>query len=203
MWHFLREAIKDGIVHPWQIRGLPFEWLKYKMGRIDTDLIENAVSFMKGIEKSALERVAQTCFDRRMKNDIYPGAARLIKAIQEKGEKVIFASASFSTVIRPLQHFLGIEDSLACQLEFVDGKTTGRLAGKSLLGINKKEALRHWLSGNGFNAGDTCFYSDSYIDIPALEYCGKAVAVNPDRTLARKAKEKGWEIMLFDMGEKQ
>jgi len=196
-WHFLREAMADGLIRPWQIRRLPFEWVKYKLGRPDMDFIEKAVIFLAGIEEKTLERVADAAFEKRVKQDIYPGARRLITELIEKGEKVIFATTSFHILIRPLERFFGIEGSLACELEFAGGKATGRLVGASLLGPKKKAAVREWLERNGLHPEEVCFYSDSYINIPMLEFCGRPVAVNPDRVLARKAKKHGWEIIHF------
>jgi len=197
MAHFLREALAEGVVRPWQIRSLPFDWLKYKLGRLDLDFIEKAVEFIAGIEKTDLDRVAEACFERRIKRDIYPGAARLIAEAQERGERVIFATSSFHVAIRPLERFFGIEGSLACELEFKDGRTSGRLVGESLLGAKKKDAVWKWMERNGISPGDVCFYSDSYIDIPLLEFCGKPVAVNPDRFLERKARKHDWDIIRF------
>lgn len=194
----MREALKCGLVRPWQVRRLPLEWLKYKAGRLDMDFIEKAVALLAGIEESDLERIAGTCFDRRIMRDVYPGAARLIRDARERGERVIFASASFRFVIRPLERFFGIDESLACELEFRDGRTTGRLVGRSLLGSKKKDAVQEWLERNGEPAGGVSFYSDSYLDIPTLELCGRPVAVNPDRRLAREAEKKGWEILRFE-----
>ncbi|MCL2191298.1 MAG: HAD-IB family hydrolase [Treponema sp.] len=197
MGHFLREALAEGIVRPWQIRRLPLEWAKYKLGRLDLDFIEKAVEFIAGIEKTDLERVAETCFERRIRRDIYPGAARLIGEARERGERVVFATSSFHVAIRPLERFLGVEGSLACELEFLDGRTSGRLVGRSLLGPKKRDAVRDWLERDGISPGDVCFYSDSHIDIPLLEFCGTAVAVNPDRVLKEKARKHGWKAIYF------
>ena len=41
-------------------------------------------------------------------------------------------------------------------------------------------------------------YSDSESDLPMLRAVGHPVAVNPDATLARVAKEQGWEVLRFD-----
>ena len=40
-------------------------------------------------------------------------------------------------------------------------------------------------------------YSDSVTDLPMLEAVGHPVAVNPDKDLAREAKEREWEIRVF------
>ena len=196
-WHFLLEAMNDGLIRFSQVKNLPVELLKYKLGRPDTDFIEKAVLRLAGLEKTALERVAQACFERRMKPNIYTDAARLIGEIQQRGEAVIFATSSLQVLIRPLERFFGIEGSLAGDLEFRDGRTTGRLTGGSLFGLKKKTAVETWLEKNGLPPEEVCFYSDSYTDIPLLEFCGRPAAVNPDRVLAREAKKQGWEIMRF------
>jgi len=195
--HFLLEALNEKIIRLRHIRRLPVEWIRYKLGRPDMDFIEKAVAFLSGIEKSALERVAETAFERRMKYDIYPGARQLIREALEKGERVIFATTSFHIVIQPLERFFGIEGSLACELEFLNGRATGRLVGESLFGIKKKTAVQAWLERNNLLPEEVSFYSDSYVDIPLLEFCGRPVAVNPDRALTRKAKKHGWEILRF------
>jgi phosphoserine phosphatase len=100
-------------------------------------------------------------------------------------------------IIRPLEVFFGIEGSLASRLEFSGGKTTGRVDGNSLFGREKKEAVEKWLEQHGHSPDSACFYSDSYTDLPLLEFCGAPVAVNPDRFLAKEAKKRGWKIKYF------
>ena len=204
MGYFVREALGEGILRPWQLRWLPLEWLRYCLGRPDPDFIEKAVALMAGIDRERLELAAERCFEPRMRRDVYPGAAALIRGALERGERVIFASASFRPVLRPLERFLGVSGSIACEPEYgADGRTTGRLVGASPFGQKKKAAVEAWLAENGIEAADVSFYSDSYVDIPLLEHCGRPVAVNPDRTLARKARECGWEIMRFAKGEER
>ena len=41
-------------------------------------------------------------------------------------------------------------------------------------------------------------YSDSITDLPMLELVGHPVAVNPDKELAREAREREWEIRDFE-----
>ena len=40
-------------------------------------------------------------------------------------------------------------------------------------------------------------YSDSITDLPMLEAVGHPVAVNPDRELAKQAREREWEVRFF------
>jgi hypothetical protein len=50
---------------------------------------------------------------------------------------------------------------------------------------------------DGIDLARSYAYSDSATDLPMLRAVGTAVAVNPDRELARAARDEGWEILHF------
>jgi hypothetical protein len=49
----------------------------------------------------------------------------------------------------------------------------------------------------GIDLSESTAYSDSATDLPMLEAVGRPVAVNPDRGLAKAARERGWEVRQF------
>jgi HAD superfamily hydrolase (TIGR01490 family) len=196
-WYFLLEALEKKVIRFSQVWGLPFEWLRYKAGVPHEDFIEKAVKHLAGLDGEALENLAESCFTRRMKPNLYTGGMELIDEIRGRGDAVLLASSSVLTLLRPLERFLGISESIATTLEFIDGKTTGRLSGPSPFGKNKKNAVVSRLAEQGVPPEETWFYSDSYTDLPLLEWCGHPVAVNPDHFLTREAKRRGWKILRF------
>jgi len=141
--------------------------------------------------------LAEICFEKRIKPNIYSNAHKIITDAVKNGEKVIFATSSFDFIIKPLERFYGINNSVSCRMEYKDNYTTGNMIGYSSFGPKKKTAVKTWLEENSINPKDVYFYSDSYTDIPLLEYCGKPVAVNPDRLLRKKAKKHKWQILIF------
>ena len=151
-WYFLCEALERRAVSFSQIRGLPLEWLRYKMGRANQDFIEQAVAHIAGIERRLLETIAEDCFVRRLRRDIYAGAAKLIGELKSRGERVYFASSSLRTLIAPLERFFGIAESVASELEFAEGKTTGKLSGGGVFGAKKKSRGRGVACGTGIKA---------------------------------------------------
>ncbi|WP_461246123.1 HAD family hydrolase [Treponema sp. R6D11] len=195
--YFVQIALKEKIIRFSQISHLIIDWIKYKLAFPNNDFIENTVKRLAGLKKEDLERVAQDCFEKRIKKNIYTGLKIIIDDLIKKGEKVIFATSSFDFIIKPLEKYFGIEGSLACQLEYSQGITTGKLVGYSFFGPKKKTAAQAWMQSNGVNPQNVSFYSDSYTDLPLLEYCGTPVAVNPDGILARKAKNRRWKILRF------
>ena len=195
--YFLRVALREKYIRFSQIYHLPLEWIKYKIASPDMDFIESTVKKLSGLKKSDMENISEVCFEKYAKKNIYSESAKLIREALNKGQKVIFATSSFDFIIKPLENFFGIEGSLATRMEYSDGITTGNLSGYSLFGVKKKTAALEWMKNNGIKAQDVIFYSDSYTDIPLLECCGTAVAVNPDRILKRKAKKENWKILLI------
>jgi len=195
--YFLRTALHDRYIRYSQVSRLLIELIKYKLARPDDDFIENTVKKLSGLKDSDIEKVSLKCFEKKIKPNIYTDAASLINGLLKKGEKVIFATSSFDFIIKPLERFFGIEGSLASRLEYKDGITTGKLDGYSFFGAKKKTAAQEWMNNNGIKPENVSFYSDSYTDIPLLEYCGNPVAVNPDFILTRKAKKSGWKILRF------
>jgi HAD superfamily hydrolase (TIGR01490 family) len=195
--YFLLMALQEGIIRYSQISRLPIDWIRYKLAFPDMDFIESTVKKLSGIKKSDLERVSEACFHKRIKPNIYKEAALLIQQSVKNGDRVIFATSSFDFIIKPLELYFGIEGSLACEMEYSNGITTGNLVGYSFFGGKKKTAAQQWMENNKIEREDVYFYSDSYTDIPLLEYCGNPVAVNPDRILLREAKKNGWQIQRF------
>jgi HAD superfamily hydrolase (TIGR01490 family) len=195
--YFTQMALKENIIQVSQISHLLFDWVKYKLALPDNDFIEKTAKKLAGIQKSDLERVSAACFEKRIKPNIFLGAKYIIEDLLKNGEKVIFATSSFDFIIKPLEQYFGIEGSLACQFEYSEGKTTGNLVGYSFFGPKKKTAAQAWLEKNAIDPQNVSFYSDSYTDLPLLEYCGTPVAVNPDSILKRKAKKHGWKILYF------
>jgi len=195
--YFVQMALKQKIIRFSQISHLLIDWIKYQLAFPNNDFIENAVKRLAGLQKESLERIAQECFEKKIKKNIYTGIKIIIDDLIKKGEKVIFATSSFDFIIKPLEKYFGIEGSIACQLEYSQGITTGKLVGYSFFGPKKKTAAIAWMESNGINPQKVSFFSDSYTDLPLLEYCGTPVAVNPDGILARKAKKRGWKVIRF------
>lgn len=196
-YHFLLEAVTRKKISLKQLGKLPLDWLHYKFGAIHFDFIEKALAHMAGIDESLIDETAESCFERRLRRNVYREGARLVRRIQDEGGEAVLATSSFYNLVRPLENFLGVKESLASRLEFENGKTTGRIDGKALFGANKKEAVEDWLKKRSIPLQDVWFYSDSYTDLPLLSVVGHPVAVNPDRFLRKKARQNKWRILQF------
>ena len=129
---------------------------------------------------------------------ILPAARALVRRHQQAGELCAIITATNSFVTGPIAREFGIEHLIATEPERRDGRFTGRVAGTPCFRDGKLTRLDEWLAGLGRRLAEfeasTC-YSDSQNDLPLLERVTRPVAVDPDDTLAREAKRRGWELI--------
>ena len=93
---------------------------------------------------------------------------------------------------------LTFDGAVGSRSEIVDGEYTGRPGGPFTYREGKAEAVRQLAEAEGIDLSRSWAYSDSESDLPLLRAVGHPVAVNPDGTLARVAREEGWEILRFE-----
>jgi len=129
---------------------------------------------------------------------IFSEALDLIEHHQSQGRLVVIVSSAPEEVVRPLGEFLGVDDVIATRAE-VDGEGnyTGELAFYAY-GPHKADAMRAMAAERGIDLAASYAYSDSITDAPMLHAVGNPVAVNPDRELARLAREEIWPTLRFE-----
>jgi phosphoserine phosphatase len=93
---------------------------------------------------------------------------------------------------------LVLDGGIGMRSEVRDGVYTGRAAGPFTYREGKAEAIRELAAAEGIDLSESYAYSDSESDLPMMRAVGHPVAVNPDHTLQRVAREEGWRIMRFD-----
>jgi HAD superfamily hydrolase (TIGR01490 family) len=128
---------------------------------------------------------------------IYAEALELIDDHHAAGREVVIVSSSPLEVVEPLTEFLGADAAIATRAEVdVVGRYTGELEFYAY-GASKADAIRELAIEHGIDLDRSYAYSDSVTDTPMLETVGHPVAVNPDKELARLAREREWEVRVF------
>ncbi|MCS3921053.1 HAD-IB family hydrolase [Fervidibacter sacchari] len=135
-------------------------------------------------------------FENSLKPRVYNDALREIQWHCERNHQIVLVTGGADFTVAPLARWLSA-DLLAAKLEEVDGKFTGRLVGKPLIGVGKADAIKTYAGEKGIDLQSSYAYGDSVSDAPMLECVGNPVAVNPDRKLRRLAMERGWRIVQW------
>jgi HAD superfamily hydrolase (TIGR01490 family) len=158
---------------------------------------ESALELTKGWNQQEVSRLVREALDDIVEPIIYAEALDLIERHQAAGRLVYLVSASPEEIVRPLAEYLGARGAIASTAVVdADGRYTGEMDFYAY-GPFKAEAMQRVAEREGIDLSASYAYTDSYTDAPMLESVGHPVAVNPDRVLAKLARERGWEVAAF------
>ncbi|MBI2710795.1 MAG: HAD-IB family hydrolase [Actinobacteria bacterium] len=158
---------------------------------------DKALAITKGWQQAHVRAIVQETIDEVIEPIVYAEALDLIADHRAAGRRIFLVSASPEEVVEPLARWLGVDEAIATRAEVdADGRYTGRVE-RYAQGPAKAERMREVAEAHGIDLAASFAYSDSATDLPMLEAVGHPVAVNPDRDLARAARERGWELRWF------
>jgi HAD superfamily hydrolase (TIGR01490 family) len=155
------------------------------------------LDMIRGWNQHEVAAIVREALDEVVTPIIFSEALDLIEEHQQADRLVVIVSSAPEEVVRPLGEFLGVDDVIATRAEVdAHGNYTGELAFYGY-GPFKADAVRALASREGLELSESFAYSDSITDEPMLRAVGNPVAVNPDRELARLAREEGWPTLRF------
>ncbi|WP_027860697.1 phosphoserine phosphatase SerB [Marmoricola sp. URHB0036] len=141
-------------------------------GEIDfTQSLHDRVALLAGLDESALDRVYDDL-------DLAPGARTTVRVLKRLGYRFAMVSGGFSQLTDRLAEDLGIDFSVANQLEIVDGKLTGRVVGPVVDRAAKADALRTFAERSGVPEHATIAIGDGANDLDMLNAAGLGIAFN-------------------------
>ncbi|HZK04628.1 MAG TPA: HAD family hydrolase [Actinomycetaceae bacterium] len=160
-------------------------------------LREDLTEMVSGWSVAEFDSVVDAALTETIQPVVYREALDAFSAHHAAGHDVIIVSASAEAIVRPIMHLLDVEGMIATQLEIEDGKYTGGISAYNY-GEAKPVAMAAMADRRGWDLERCWAYSDSITDEPLLRAVGHPVAVNPDRALARIARDEGWPIRKWE-----
>jgi HAD superfamily hydrolase (TIGR01490 family) len=158
---------------------------------------ESMLKLTRGWDRDRVRAIVRETLLETVEPLIYKEALELMDAHHRAGDRVYLVSASPEEIVGPLAELLGADGAVASVGEVDrEGRYTGRMAFYAY-GEGKAEAMRTLAARAGIDLAESTAYSDSATDLPMLEAVGHPVVVNPDRALAKVARERGWEVRQF------
>ncbi len=132
----------------------------------------------------------------RLAAAVYPGARLLVEQHLSAGDFCVIVSAAPQELVEVAAAELGVHRGVGTLAEVEGGRYTGALAAPFCYGPGKLERLRDEVGVADLSTAWA--YADSGSDLPLLMACGRAVAVNPDRTLRAWARALGWPVLRLE-----
>jgi HAD superfamily hydrolase (TIGR01490 family) len=158
----------------------------------------SALRITRGWDQTLVSTIVRDALVEVIEPIVYAEALDLIQEHQRAGRRVFLVSASPEEIVAPLAQFLGVDEAISSRAELDgQGRYTGNVEFWSY-GPYKVEAMQAAAERYGIDLERSYAYSDSVTDVPMLETVGIPIAVNPDRELARVARDRGWETRWFE-----
>lgn len=169
---------------------------EYVAGTLDIyEFLEFSLAPLSQINMQDLHRLHQQFMRELILPAITDKSRQLVQQHHDNGDTLLIITATNLFITAPIAKELGIENIIATEPEIINNQYTGKVSGIPSFREGKVERLKSWLSSEGANLAQSCFYSDSHNDLPLLELVTRPVAVDPDSTLEAHAQMKGWEII--------
>ena len=152
------------------------------------------------IEEDRLEELRDQFLRTRIQPFMRPRAQQLIGEHRQQGLRQVIVTSTNAFIAEPIAQLLDIPTLIAPRPEKQKGRYTGKLLDSPCFAADKPKRVLAWTKQEGIELGETWAYSDSFNDIPLLEFADHPIAVDPDADLRTHAQKQGWEIISLNGG---
>lgn len=140
--------------------------------------------------------LAKAFFDESGRYHIYRDAAELISRLRKNGCRVVLLTAQNECIAGPYAEYLEMDGMIANRFHTDGGRFTDPVKPYSF-GEGKVALGKSYAADAGIPLERCAFFGDSIYDAPFLEQTGFPFAVNPDRLLEARARERNWPVVRF------
>jgi HAD superfamily hydrolase (TIGR01490 family) len=200
-FHFARAARAAGMISRGQLLSDVWANVRFRLqGSTDEgteELRQRILGAIEGLRQRDLMRLGPQVLGGILPA-VYPEMLQEAYAHQDAGRPVYIVTAASHELAETLARVLTLDGGIGNRSEVREGVYTGRPGGPFTYREGKAEAIRELAEREGIDLSESYAYSDSESDLPMLRVVGNPVVVNPDRELARIAREEGWRVMRFD-----
>ncbi len=150
-------------------------------GRLDFfESLTTRVALLKGLD---YQKVVDICKDL----PLMPGAYETVKALQEKGYKVVCFSGGFRVGTTPAKEILGLDADFSNVLHEKNGVLTGLVGGDMMFDYSKGDMIQRIQGLLGITEAETLVVGDGANDRSMFAYADKRVAFCAHDILKKEA----------------
>jgi alcohol-forming fatty acyl-CoA reductase len=203
-WRFVgyllkRNEISSGHLGRWLARFAATFWHDPQAATLGNKL------YLRGICEALVDDWEKSLAPSFDSLPFFDEALRQIAWHRAQGHRVFLVSGTLAPLARVVARAIAAcvsADIEVCgtELAVLPGSEriwSGQIAGEHMSGTAKLRSAREFAARHGLDLARSYAYGDSASDLPMLEGVGNAVAVNPTRSLARVARNRGWETSAW------
>lgn len=190
---FIRHLARAGVLGPrqWLSAGLFFlRWaprFRRAVGRKNK-------AYLSALDASRVERIARVFVTAELLPRLRPAILERLRRHVAAGDALVLLTGAPDFIAAPLARHLGARCCATVPV-LRAGRYTAQPPRRHPLGAAKLVLARALARAVRTDLHRSVAYADSGDDIPLLRAVGRAIAVSPDRRLAREAVRRGWEIL--------
>ena len=167
-------------------------------GKIDfSESFRQRMALLEGMDESVLKEIAENL-------PVTEGAARLISHLHHFGYKIAILSGGFTYFANYLKEKLGIDYVYANQLDFKNGKLSGKVKGDIIDGQMKAKLLVKLAAEEGISTEQVIAVGDGANDLPMLAIAGLGIAFHAKPIVKEQAQHSiahlGLDAILYLLG---
>lgn len=186
---------------------------QYEAGKLDPVEYIAFVGQMFNMLGDDLQTQLSTYVDEVVAPKIRPQAIDALLAHAKAGDQIVVTSATNTVLVSAIVDKvvelaskqtggaakLKTPDVLGTVLEHDGQKFRGQIAGTPNFQAGKLVNLKRLIADSDHRFAKSVAYSDSFNDLPLLEFADTAYAVTPDARLRAEAESRGWAILDWSM----
>ena len=151
-------------------------------GEIDFETsLQRRVALLAGLPMEVLERV----YEERLR--LNPGAETLVEELRARGIPFALVSGGFTVFTERLRQRLGLDFTLANELEIENGRLTGRVKGDIVGAQAKARFLRDLCQRLGISGDQVIAVGDGANDLEMMRQAGLSVAYHAKPAVQARA----------------
>ncbi len=181
----LRAVLNTGLFMVRRLPQSPFETIRRER------------AYLAGQPYEKTRQLALQCFESDIKPCISKAGIEAIRDHKAKGHTVVLLSGSLDFLLEPLREYVGADHLIAAHMEEMNGKLTGRIAGRYPYGSFKAIIIQHFANEHGLDFSQSYCYADHHSDHEVLQLFGNPIVINPRPRMQEIARREGWPIRDF------
>ena len=150
-------------------------------------------TFLKGAKVENIFEIASKFINELLKNRMNSIGLELLHYHQNKGDRIIIATASFDIYVGILADRLGVKEFICTKGDIYNGRFTGKISGLNCYGDEKVKKIKIYLEN--ISRESVISYSDDISDYPMLRWAGKGFLVTPNRKSVQDQRSIAFRII--------
>jgi phosphoserine phosphatase len=170
--------------------------------RLRREFVHSNKEYLRGLGSSVLSEIAMPV------PEFFPAAIQCLGWHALRGHTLVLVTGTPAPLAAMVKAALERElmwrglrteiFALSTELEVVDGRWSGRVAGPPMFGPQKARAIERFARTRGAPLSCASAYGDHVLDRWMLDSVGRPFAVNPSDALGRVALLRGWPVVTWN-----